>query len=206
MLLKSFPIEEWGLFIVHGQCHGGRWLGDIMSQGIYSNGIDSHIPAATLFIKKMTSYMYRNPHYKSRIVLRPSRVYNGNSYTNKTVPSLWIEAQNIQGPVSLSDKTSYCKILWSLKAMRFVFKLSNRSEIWQAPPQHCGTSTALHSTAASRLRILGEGVSVNIEMGPGFSPRRANLPRFVPYICNISHMPTANESCHTFPWHIPMLC
>ena len=44
---------------------------------------------------------------------------------------------HIQGPVSISDKTSYCKISRSLEAVRFVRELSDRSEIWQAPRQHC---------------------------------------------------------------------
>ena len=42
-----------------------------------------------------------------------------------------------QVPVSISNKTSYHKISWSLGAMRFVFEIVNRSEIWQAPQQHC---------------------------------------------------------------------
>ena len=41
------------------------------------------------------------------------------------------------GLYSLSGKTSYRKISWSLEAARFGFKLSNHSEIWQVPRQRC---------------------------------------------------------------------
>ena len=46
-----------------------------------------------LFTKKTPSYGYRNPHYKHKTVWRPSQVYNGNPYTDKTASSQWIEAQ-----------------------------------------------------------------------------------------------------------------
>ena len=40
-----------------------------------------------------------------------------------------------QGLYSLSGKTSYRKISWSLEAAKFGFDFSDRSEIWQAPSQ-----------------------------------------------------------------------
>ena len=45
---------------------------------------DSILPAGPLFTKKTSSYGYRDPHYKPKTVWRPSQVYNGNSYTDKT--------------------------------------------------------------------------------------------------------------------------
>ena len=42
-----------------------------------------------LFIKKTPSYGY--PHDKPKTVWRPSQVYNGNLYTDKTASSYWIE-------------------------------------------------------------------------------------------------------------------
>ena len=36
---------------------------------------------------------------------------------------------------SLSGRTSYCKILWSLETARFGFRFSNCSKVWQAPRQ-----------------------------------------------------------------------
>ena len=46
-----------------------------------------------LFTKKTPSYGYRNPHDKPKTAWRPSQVYNGNPYTDKTVFSYCIEAQ-----------------------------------------------------------------------------------------------------------------
>ena len=40
-----------------------------------------------LFTKKTPSYGYRDPHYKPKTVWRPSQVYNGNPYTDKTASS-----------------------------------------------------------------------------------------------------------------------
>ena len=40
-----------------------------------------------LFTKKTSSYGYRDPHYKPKTVWRPSQVYNGNPYTDKTASS-----------------------------------------------------------------------------------------------------------------------
>ena len=51
------------------------------------------IIAGPLFTKTTPSYGYRDPHYKPKTVWRPSQVYNGNPYTDKTASSLWIEAQ-----------------------------------------------------------------------------------------------------------------
>ena len=45
-----------------------------------------------LFTKKTPSYGYRDPHDKPKTVWRPSQVYNGNPYTDKTASSSWIEA------------------------------------------------------------------------------------------------------------------
>ena len=40
-----------------------------------------------LFTKKTPSYGYRDPHYKPKVVWRPSQLYNGNPYTDKTASS-----------------------------------------------------------------------------------------------------------------------
>ena len=50
------------------------------------------INAGPLFTKKTLSYVYRDPHDKPKTVWRPSQVYNGNPYTDKTASSKWIEA------------------------------------------------------------------------------------------------------------------
>ena len=42
------------------------------------------------------------------------------------------------GPVSISDKTSHCKISWSLEIVRFVFRFVwSLLNWWQAHRQHC---------------------------------------------------------------------
>ena len=46
--------------------------------------------------------MYRNPHYKPKTVWRPSQVYNGNPYTNKSASSYSIEALYTHGCVWLN--------------------------------------------------------------------------------------------------------
>ena len=41
------------------------------------------------------------------------------------------------GPASISDKTSYRKVSWSLEATRLHLELFDPSEIWQAHRQYC---------------------------------------------------------------------
>ena len=45
------------------------------------------IQPGPLFTKKMLPSEYRDPHYKPKTVWRPSQVYNGNPYTDKTASS-----------------------------------------------------------------------------------------------------------------------
>ena len=45
-----------------------------------------------LFTMKTLSSWYRDSHYKPEIVVRPSQVYNGDSYIPKTASFNWIEA------------------------------------------------------------------------------------------------------------------
>ena len=48
---------------------------------------DRRTRSGPLFTKKTLSYGYRDPHYKPKTVVRPSQVYNGNPYTDKTASS-----------------------------------------------------------------------------------------------------------------------
>ena len=48
----------------------------------------------TLFSKMISSYGYRNTHLKPKTVWRWSQVYNWNLYTNNTLSSQWVKAQN----------------------------------------------------------------------------------------------------------------
>ena len=47
----------------------------------------TYMKTGPLFAKKMPSYRYRDPHDKPEKVWRPSQVYNGNLYTDKTASS-----------------------------------------------------------------------------------------------------------------------
>ena len=47
-------------------------------------------PESTFNIK-MSSYKYRDSHYKDKMVVKPSHLYNGNSYTGKMTSLYWIK-------------------------------------------------------------------------------------------------------------------
>ena len=57
-----------------------------MSSG-WHNIIHALSHPGPLFTKKTPSYGYRDPHDKPKTVWRPSQVYNGNPYTDKTASS-----------------------------------------------------------------------------------------------------------------------
>ena len=54
---------------------------------IQPSSIDHLVAPGPLFTKKTPSYGYRDPHDKPKTVWRPSQVYNGNPYTDKTASS-----------------------------------------------------------------------------------------------------------------------
>ena len=64
---------------------------------------------------KMPFDQCRDSYYKDKTVSRLYYLYNGNSHTWKYGSSYWDGAL---GPGSISDKTSYPKISWSLEAAR----------------------------------------------------------------------------------------
>ena len=45
-----------------------------------------HLTSFAVFYVNWVSIHYMNPHYKIEIVCRPSQVYSGNPYSNKTMP------------------------------------------------------------------------------------------------------------------------
>ena len=61
--------------------------------------------------------MYRYSHYEDKKVMKLSYIDNGIPYIGKTASLFW---DSTQGPVSISDKMSYRKNSWSLKAVRSV--------------------------------------------------------------------------------------
>ena len=60
----------------------------------------------------------------------------------------YIFTNAFQGPYSLSGKTSYCKILWSLEVKRFGFSL------FQSPRNLTGTSAAALPRCLSNFRAI----------------------------------------------------
>ena len=75
-----------------------------------------------LFAKKTPSYQYRDSHYKPETVVRPSQVYNGDSYTRKTASSYWIEAQVLQSPWAGTLMTFPYLCLWGYRLI-YVYSL-----------------------------------------------------------------------------------
>ena len=107
------------------------------------------------FTKKAPSYTNRNPHYKPKMVWRPSQVYNVNSYTNKTVYPLWIEAQD-SSPNNGSQATCRIMILFSSFSTRSKnFTSWSRtckwSSFWVIPGSTCIRWSA---SSTSRRRSL----------------------------------------------------
>ena len=47
--------------------------------------ISQYYNPGLLITNKMSSNGYKNPHYKPKMIWRPSQVTNGNPYSNKTV-------------------------------------------------------------------------------------------------------------------------
>ena len=63
-------------------------------------------------------------------------------------------------PVSISEKTSYRKISWSLEAARFAF----RSEIWQALRQHCCRCACQISKRYDNLKYQSRGFETSRDL------------------------------------------
>ena len=108
---------------------------------------------------------------------------NASQYTECVQPIWWTSITSIGrsrtqkdlGPVSISDKTSYGKISWSLEATRLIIKITasllNITGIsaFEVPLKFRGDRTILNTNlAALRLcEILKWGVLSDIKTGPG---------------------------------------
>ena len=81
--LQTFVADICRLACTYWVCrmHGSYW--DIR------NTEHGHWP---LFTNKTQSYWYKDSHYKPETVIRPSQIYNGDSYTHNI--AWWLEAQD----------------------------------------------------------------------------------------------------------------
>ena len=68
------------------------------------------------------------------------------------------------GLYSLSGKTSYCKISWSLEVARFCLDFFNRSEIWQAPRQQCCRAACQISERCDNYSIQSRGFETSLDL------------------------------------------
>ena len=71
------------------------------------------------FTKKTPSHKYRNPHYKTKTVWRPSQVYNGDSYTvffvNRGPGLLHWCWSNLMATIRLPRYHETTRIIWVYK-------------------------------------------------------------------------------------------
>ena len=84
------------------------------------------------------------------ILINDGYILTGHQHVIKLNPGCLVEKMTLsaQGLYSLSGKTSYCKISWSLEAARFGFKLFQ--SLWNL----AGTSTALLPRCLSNFRAI----------------------------------------------------
>ena len=75
-----------------------------------------------------------------------------NTKSSNMPSEFWLmPASNIQGPLSLYDKTSYHKFLWSLKATRFVFRIVQSPWNLTGTQQQCCWGTCQISELCDNL-------------------------------------------------------
>ena len=80
-------------------------------------------------------------------------LYKVQNTKSSNMPSeFWLmPASNIQGPLSISDKTSYHKFQWSLKATRFVFRIVQSPWNLTGTQQQCCWGTCQISELCDNL-------------------------------------------------------
>ena len=126
-------------------------------------------------IQKTPSHKYRNPHYKTKTVWRPSQVYNGDSYTVFLVN---------RGPGLLH---------WCWSNLMATIRLPRYHEttriIWVYKPRTCLlSSTLIGQSYMTRLKL------VTLKHG-NVNFRKAFQLEFVPWIY---HSPTFPRCCCSY--------
>ena len=80
-------------------------------------------------------------------------IYSNKWGIRKIIMKCWYNSnfcnkENLQGPISISEKTSFRKISWSLEAARFIFKIVR--SLWNLT----GTSAALLPMCLSNFKAI----------------------------------------------------
>ena len=81
--------------------------------------------------------------------------------------SSWFEVDSYlhsQGPVSISEKTSYYRISQNLEAVRFLFRIASRSEIWQPHRHHCCRCACQISKRCDNLNYQSRGFETSRDL------------------------------------------
>ena len=126
---------------------------------------------------KMSSYQYRKPHCGDKMILRPSYLHNGISYTGKMASLYWIRTLVVIGsgngllPV-IANRTTRNNIWWILNWNTKLFIWENASEnaAWKM----------------SAILFMPQYVNTGIILGMGSANER--------WCCSISHRAdTQNE-------------
>ena len=130
VVVPIMPVQSW-----HGNnmvCHPGAYCSHVMtdSLGFYS-----------LRRRRLTG-IHRNPHYKLKMVWRPSSVYNGNPYTNKTVSPLVNKGPGYR-------QSHYCDVIMGANASQITSLTVAYSTVYS------GADQRKHQSSASLAFVRG---------------------------------------------------
>ena len=136
---------------------------------------------------KMTSYQYRKSHCGDKMILRPSYLQYGISYTGKMTSLYWIRAQGVS-IVSIWDKTDHGPLARYIKNCR----LRIRRECRERFPRHRRLAIPTCITARASLAVSFEvGGRENVHSIPGACTTRnftylVRCPWYETRLCRIN--------------------
>ena len=122
---------------------------------------------------------YGDFHVKEKTVARPSYLLHGNSYIGKTTSmrrspdsdrwyagchEYWSMSVIDQGPVSISEKTTFVRSRKVSKPWDLYLELSDRSEIWQALRQHWCRCACQISKRYDNLKYQSRGFEISRDL------------------------------------------
>ena len=150
----------WGLSL-HLSCPGHQppHPSSQASQGLWRQttpwGFLLLLPPIGSFNINISSYIYRNSHYKDKMVVRPSYLYNGNPYTDKMVLHIEIHIDShIMASWILSIPSMMTEIYSPSPGLK-AFSLSLRGVSHVGLKGCCGYSGWLQAEAWLRLMYAG---------------------------------------------------